>query len=77
MVKMKGAATVMGIILISVCGWVALVGLVLTDNIWVGSALSFSGGAAIGGGVAFLMRRWWFKGILKKGLSRCSVHRVE
>ena len=63
MVKPKGVATVMGIILISVCSWVALVSLVLAPNFWVGSALSFSGGAAIGGGVAYLMRRWWFKGI--------------
>lgn len=66
MVKPKGAATVMGIILISVCGWVALVGLVLTDNFWVGSALSVVGGSAIGGGVAFLMWRWWFKGIERR-----------
>ena len=66
MIKRKGAATVMGIMLISVCGWVALVGLVLTDNIWVGSALSFAGGSAIGGGIAYLMRRWWFKGIERR-----------
>jgi len=65
-VKTKGAATVMGIILISVCGWVSLVGLVLTDNIWVGSVLSLAGGCAIGGGVAFLMRRWWFKEIERR-----------
>lgn len=64
MVKPKGAATVMGLILISVCGWVALVSFVLAPNFWVGSALSFSGSAAIGGGVAYLMWRWWFKGIL-------------
>jgi hypothetical protein len=63
MVKPKGGATVMAIIVISVCGWVALV-IVLAPNFWVGSALSFSGGAAIGGGVAYLMWRWWFKGIL-------------
>jgi len=63
MVKPKGAATVMGLILISVCGWVALVSFVLAPNFWVGSALSFSGGAAIGGGVAYLMWRWWFKRI--------------
>lgn len=63
MIKPKGAATVLGIMLISVCGWVALVGLVLTDNFWVGSVLSFAGGCAIGGAVAYLMRRWWFRGI--------------
>ena len=64
MVKPKGAATLMGLIVISVCGWVALVSFVLAPNFWVGSALSLSGGAAIGGGVAYLMWRWWFKGIL-------------
>lgn len=64
MVKPKGAATVMGLILISVCSWVALVTFVLAPNVWVGSVLSFSGGVAIGGGVAYLMWRWWFKRIL-------------
>ena len=54
---------VTAIILISVCGWVALVSLVLTDNFWIGSALSVVGGAAIGAAVAYLMRRWWFKGM--------------
>ncbi len=63
MIKPKGVATIMGIILISACGWVALVGLVLTDNIWVGAVLSIAGGCVIGGGVAYLIWRWWFKGI--------------
>jgi len=63
MIKPKGVATIMGIILISVCGWVALVGLVLTNNFWVGSVLSIAGGGAIGGAVAYLMRRWWIKEI--------------
>ena len=63
MIKLKGAGTILGIILISICGWVALVNFVLAPNFWVGSALSIAGGVAIGGGVAFLMRRWWFKGI--------------
>ncbi|GAH29195.1 unnamed protein product [marine sediment metagenome] len=66
MVKLKGAGAVLGIALISVCGWVALVGLVLTDNIWVGAALSVAGGATIGTAVAFLIRRWWFRGIERK-----------
>ena len=66
MVKTKGAATVMGIILLSACGWVALVSFVLTPNFWVGSALSFSGGIAIGLAVAYLMSRWWFKGIQRR-----------
>jgi len=66
MVKPKGVATVMGIILISVCSWVALITFVIQPNMWVGSALSFNGGATIGGGVAYLMRRWWFKGIERR-----------
>jgi len=66
MVKTKGVTTVMGIILISVCSWVALIAFVIQPNMWVGSALSLSGGAAIGAGVAFLMRRWWFKGIERR-----------
>ncbi len=60
-------AIVMVAIIISVCGWVALVGLVLTDNFWIGSALSLGGGIAIGGVVSYLMKRWWFKGIERKG----------
>ncbi len=67
MIKPKGAATIMSIILISVCGWVALVTFVLAPNLLVGAALSLAGGSAIGGGVAYLMRRWWFKGIERRG----------
>ena len=67
MIKPKGAGTVFAIMLISVCGWVALVTYVLAPNFWVGSALSVAGGAAIGAAVAYLMRRWWFKGIGRKG----------
>ncbi len=62
MIKPKGAGTVLGIILISVCGWAALVAFVLAPNFWVGSALSFGGGIFIGVAVVYLMRRWWFKG---------------
>jgi len=61
-IKLKGAATVFGIILISACGWVALVTFVLAPNLLVGSVLSVAGGIAIGVAVAFLMRRWWFGG---------------
>ena len=63
MIKLKGAGAVIGIMLVSVGGWAAIVALVIEPNIWVGSALSFGGGIAIGGGMAYLMRRWWFKGI--------------
>lgn len=61
MLKLKGAGTVLGIILISVCGWVAIIGLVIKPGILVGSALSVVGGMAIGAAVAYLMWRWWFK----------------
>ena len=64
MIKRKGAGVMMAIMLISVCGWVAIVGLVIKPGILVGSALSIVGGMAIGGVVAYLMRRWWFKGRL-------------
>jgi hypothetical protein len=60
MIKRKGAVTLVGMIIISVCGWVAIVVFVIQPNIWVGSALSLAGGAAIGGVVAYLIRRWWF-----------------
>ena len=62
MIKGKGVATVMAIILISVCGWVAIIGLVIKPGILVGSALSVGGGMAIGAAVAYLMWRWRFKG---------------
>jgi len=63
MIKSKGAGMMMAIMLISVCGWVALVALVIEPNIWVGSALCLGGGSLIGLAVVYLMRRWWFKGI--------------
>ena len=66
MIKQKSAATVLGIILVSCGGWVALVTFVLAPNLLVGAALSLGGGTAIGVAVAFLMRRWWFKGISRR-----------
>ncbi|GAI51280.1 unnamed protein product, partial [marine sediment metagenome] len=53
MIKPKGAGTLLGIILASVCGWVAIVGLVIKPSILVGSALSVAGGAALGVVAAF------------------------
>ncbi|MBA7648587.1 hypothetical protein ES703_56375 [subsurface metagenome] len=63
---MKGAGTLMAIILISVCGWVAVVALVIKPPFWLGSILSIIGGLAIGTVVAYLIRRWWFKGRLSE-----------
>ena len=61
---MRRVATVTAIILISVCGWVAIVGLVIKPGILMGVALSLAGGAVIGCVVAYLIRRWWFRGTL-------------
>lgn len=63
MIKKKGAGVVTAIILISVFGWVAIVGLVIKPNIWVGSILCLFGGGIIGLAAGYLMRKWWFKGI--------------
>lgn len=60
MIRRKGAVTLIGMIMIPVCGWVAIVTFVIQPNTWVGSALSLVGGVAIGGVVAYLIRRWWF-----------------
>ena len=61
MIKLKGAGMVMAIMLISVCGWVAIVGLVIKPPFWLGAILSIIGGIAIGTVVAYLIRRWWFR----------------
>ena len=61
--KWKGARTMMAIILISCCGWVAVVCLVIKPPLWIGAGLSIIGGVAIGTVVAYLIRRWWLKGI--------------
>ena len=55
----------MAIILVPVCGWVAVVGLVIKPIFWVGALLSIGGGIVIGAVVAHLMWRWWFKGKTK------------
>jgi len=64
--KKKGAGMVMTILLVSLCGWVAIVGLVIKPDFATGAALSVVGGAAIGLVIVFLMSNWWFKGILKR-----------
>jgi len=61
MTKLKTARTLMAIILISVCGWVAVVALVIKPPLWLGAILSIIGGIAIGTVVAYLIRRWWLK----------------
>ncbi|HUU65474.1 MAG TPA: hypothetical protein VMW37_05150 [Dehalococcoidales bacterium] len=63
MIKLKGAGMVMAIMLISVCGWVAIIAFIIKPNMWAGSALCLFGGSVIGAGIVYLMRRWWFKGI--------------
>lgn len=59
--RLKSAGTLMAIILISVCGWVAVVALVIKPPFWLGSILAIIGGLAIGTVVAYLIRRWWFR----------------
>jgi len=61
MILLKSAGALIAIILIPVCGWVAVVGLVLGVTIWLGAILSIIGGIVIGMVVAYLIRRWWFK----------------
>lgn len=62
--RLKSAGTLMAIILIPLCVWVAIVGLVIKPGILIGAALSLAGGAVIGCVIAYLIRRWWFRGIL-------------
>ncbi len=64
MTNLKSSGTLMAIILVSVCGWVAVVGLIIKPIFWVGALLSIGGGVVIGTVVAYLIRRWCFKGIV-------------
>ncbi len=59
--KLKRARTLMAIILILICAWVAVVDLVIKPPFWLGAILSIIGGIAIGTVVAYLIRRWWLK----------------
>jgi len=59
--KKKGAGMVMTIILISVCGWVAIVVFVIKPDIVAGAFLCIAGGIVIGLVIDWLMWRWWFK----------------
>jgi len=77
MIKRKGAVTLMGIIIISVCGWVAVLNFVIQPNIWVGLVLSLVGGVAIGGVVAYLIRRWWFNKKTVVGGNFGSLNMIE
>ena len=61
MTKLKRARTLMAIILILICAWVAVVDLVIKPPFWLGAILSIIGGIAIGTVVAYLIRRWWLK----------------
>jgi len=61
--KKKGAGMMMAIMLVAVCGWVAIVVFVIKPDIVAGAGLSVCGGAAIGLVIAWLMKRWWFKRI--------------
>lgn len=61
MKKLKSARTLMIIMLISVCGWTAIVGLAIKPPLWIGACLSIGGGFAIGAVISFLIWRWWIR----------------
>ncbi|GAH64038.1 unnamed protein product [marine sediment metagenome] len=61
MTKLKRARTLMAIILVSIFGWVAIVGLVIKPGIVAGAFLCLAGGSIIGLVIAYLIRRWWFR----------------
>jgi len=61
--KKKGAGMVMTIMLVAVCGWVAIVVFVIKPDMGDGIALTVIGGAFIGVVIFCLMSKWWFKGI--------------
>jgi len=60
MTKLK-TSTLMAIILVSVCGWAAIVNFMIKPPFWLGALLSIAGGIVIGGVVAYLILRWWFR----------------
>ena len=64
--KKKGAGMMMTIMLVAVCGWVAIVALVIKPDFATGAVLSVFGGAAIGLVIVCLMSKWWFKGIPRR-----------
>ncbi|MBA7603194.1 hypothetical protein ES703_10298 [subsurface metagenome] len=77
--KKKGVGMVITIILVAVCGWVAIVSFVIKPDMVAGAALSVCGGGAIGLAIAYLMRRWWFKRIpIGKGpdLERVTSYKI-
>ena len=51
------------IMLVTLLGWLAIVSMVIKPPFWLGAILSIIGGIAIGTVVAYLIRRWGFKGI--------------
>lgn len=61
MIKPKGPATVLGIILLAAVGWAAVVTFFLATNLLIGAAWLLAGGVAMGVAIAYLMRRWWVK----------------
>jgi len=58
--KKKGAGMVMTIMLVAVCGWVAIVVFVIKPDIVAGAFLCIAGGIIIGLVIFWLMQRWWF-----------------
>jgi len=73
--KKKSAGMMMLIIIVSVFGWVAIVGLVIKPPFWLGAVLTIIGGIAIGTVVAYLIRSWWFSTV--RGLRLPDVARTD
>ena len=59
--RLKSAGTLMGIILIFLLAWVAIIGFVIRPHFWMGALLAILGGSTIGLVIAYLIRRWWLK----------------
>ena len=63
---MKRPAIVLALILFLALAWAAVVTFFLATNLWTGAVYSLAGGLVIGLGIAYLLKRWWFRGIQRK-----------
>lgn len=61
--KTKGARTMTAGSIIAILGWVAIVVFVIKPGLLAGAFLAIAGGMVIGLIEAYLIWRWWFKGI--------------
>ena len=63
---MKRPAIVSALILFLALAWAAVVTFILATSLWTGAAYSLAGGSVIGLGIAYLLKRWWFKGTVRR-----------